>query len=71
MAADASAFPEHFRSLVARTSAPAFARFMTDAAGPLDELRVMAALPPRPFVRAAVALPRAPALARPVLRPAP
>ncbi len=47
-------FPEHFRRLVARTPADAFARFMTDESTRADEARVIAALPPAPFAVAAL-----------------
>jgi lycopene beta-cyclase len=50
---DPAAFPEHFRRLVAGTPADAFARFMSDASTPADELRVIAALPKLPFAAAA------------------
>ncbi len=53
MAADPGAFPEYFRTLVERVPADAFARFMSDHSTPLDEARVMAALPTSPFARAA------------------
>ena len=56
--ADPAAFPERFRALVQGTPAGVFARFMGDASSPLDELRVIAALPKLPF--AAAALPRRP-----------
>lgn len=56
--ADPAAFPERFHALVAGTPAGVFARFMGDASSPLDELRVIAALPKLPF--AAAALPRRP-----------
>ena len=51
---DPGAFPERFRALVAGTPADAFARFMDDAATLADELRVVGALPKRPFLAAAV-----------------
>jgi lycopene beta-cyclase len=53
LVADPGAFPERFRKLVERTPAASFARFMGDASTPLDELRVIAALPKRPFLAAA------------------
>lgn len=53
LAGDPGAFPEHFRTLLARVPADAFARFMSDHSTPLDEARVMAALPAVPFARAA------------------
>lgn len=52
-AADPAAFPERFRALAARVPADAYARFMSDTSSPADEARVMAALPPLPFMRAA------------------
>jgi lycopene beta-cyclase len=58
LVADPAAFPERFRALVAGTPAGTFARFMGDASSPLDELRVIAALPKLPFALAA--LPRRP-----------
>lgn len=54
LAADPAAFPEHFRALVDRVPADAFARFMSDHSTPVDEARVMAALPAGPFARAAL-----------------
>ena len=53
--ADPAAFPARFRRLAERTSGDAFARFMTDASSPRDELAVIAALPKVPFARAALA----------------
>jgi lycopene beta-cyclase len=52
--ADPPAFAERFHRLVAGTPAAAFARFMTDASSPADELRMIRALPPRPFLAAAL-----------------
>ncbi len=48
-----SAFPRYFELLLRRTSAGAFARFMSDASTPADEARVIAALPKTPFLLAA------------------
>jgi len=47
------AFPRYFELLLRRTSAGAFARFMSDASTPADEARVIAALPKTPFLLAA------------------
>ena len=46
--------PEHFRRLVKRVDGDSFARFMSDAATPRDEAKVIAALPKRPFTAAAL-----------------
>ncbi len=54
LAADPGAFPEHFRALVDRVPADAFARFMSDHSTPADEARVMASLPVAPFARASL-----------------
>lgn len=58
---DPGAFPERFRTLLARTPPETFARFMTDASTPVDDLRVIAALPVLPFVSAALTPARTPA----------
>ena len=50
---DPGAFPERFRALAERVPGDVYARFMSDASSPADEARVMAALPPLPFMRAA------------------
>lgn len=55
LATEPEAFPERFRALVERVPGTVFARFMTDQSSPRDEARVMAALPVRPFARAAIA----------------
>jgi lycopene beta-cyclase len=44
--------PEFFMRLAGAVPGAAFARFMTDSAGPRDLLRVITALPPGPFLRA-------------------
>ncbi len=54
LAKEPEAFPERFRRLVEQVPGTSFARFMTDASTARDDLRVMAALPPGPFARAAV-----------------
>lgn len=54
LAAEPAAFPERFRTLLSGTAPDAFARFMSDASGPRDELRVIAALPMGPFAAAAL-----------------
>jgi lycopene beta-cyclase len=51
---DPGAFGGWIQRLVERVPPDVFARFMNDHASPADELRVMAALPPAPFVRAAL-----------------
>lgn len=56
---DPAAFPEHLRRLVAALPADVFARFMDDASTPADELRVIAAMPKRPFAGAALRAARA------------
>ncbi len=53
LAREPEAFPERFRRLAGGTPAATFARFMSDASTPLDEARVIAALPKRPFLVAA------------------
>jgi lycopene beta-cyclase len=45
---------ELFQSLARGLGADAFARFMSDRARPLDPLRVVASLPPAPFLRTLV-----------------
>lgn len=49
-----AAFPSWTRRMAERLPGDVFARFMVDASTPADELRVMAALPPAPFLRAAM-----------------
>ncbi len=49
-------FPERFRSLAAGVPGDVFARFMSDSSSLMDEARVIAALPSRPFL---AAVPRA------------
>jgi lycopene beta-cyclase len=44
--------PDFFMGLATSVPAAAFARFMSDQASWRDQLRVMAALPPGPFLRA-------------------
>ena len=48
------AFPALFASLVDRVPADAFARFMSDASSPADELRIAAAIPTLPLLLAPV-----------------
>ncbi|WP_354700632.1 hypothetical protein DSM112329_00915 [Paraconexibacter sp. AEG42_29] len=51
--ADPPAFAAHLEALASGVDGDVLARFMNDASSPADELRVMAALPPLPFLRAA------------------
>lgn len=44
--------PEFFLALASKVPGPAFVRFMSDQAGWLDHARVVAALPPGPFIGA-------------------
>jgi lycopene beta-cyclase len=53
LAMNPKGFPEHFRALAAGVPGDVFARFMSDRSSPLDEARVMRALPVAPFARAA------------------
>lgn len=53
LAREPETFAERFRTLVDKVPGDAFARFMSDQSTPRDEARVMAALPTRPFLRAA------------------
>jgi lycopene beta-cyclase len=53
--AGAPAFPEHFRALAAGVPGDVFARFMSDRSSPVDDARIVAALPPGPFLWAAAA----------------
>ena len=46
------AFPDLFAALVARTPGDVFARFMSDASSPADELRIAAAIPTLPVLLA-------------------
>ncbi len=48
------AFPALFANLVDRVPADAFARFMSDASSPADELRIVAAIPTLPLLLAPV-----------------
>lgn len=48
------AFPAVFANLVDRVPADAFARFMSDASSPADELRIVAAIPTLPLLLAPV-----------------
>ncbi len=51
--ADPPSFAGHLTALAHGVTGDVLARFMNDASTPADDLRVMAALPPVPFVRAA------------------
>jgi lycopene beta-cyclase len=53
LAAHPEGFPEYFRRIAERVPGDAFARFMGDASSPVDEARVIAALPKAPFAAAA------------------
>lgn len=53
LAVEPDAFADRFRTLVDRVPGTTFARFMSDHSTPRDEARVIAALPKRPFLRAA------------------
>jgi len=54
LAEDPPSFAEHLTTLAHGVEGDVLARFMNDASTAADELRVMAALPPGPFLRAAV-----------------
>lgn len=54
--------PEFFLRLAAAVPGPAFVRFMSDQAGWADHVRIIAALPPGPFLQALQARPLRPRL---------
>lgn len=54
LAAEPQRFPEIFLEMARRVPGTGFARFMTDMSSPLEEARMIAALPKEPFLAAAL-----------------
>ena len=54
LAAEPERFPQIFLEMARRVPGSSFARFMTDVSTPLEEARMIAALPKEPFIAAAL-----------------